>query len=333
MCTKQKNNIKSINSKKAAMSRWQRLRWTQPHGATGLVSLVLGHYLMGCAVRGNLEPYYSERGRILVILYVASTILNGVFGYRLTGSSKSNASRMFRRTAVLQCLLCYYILRFLPFQVWDTTTTASNTAKRNLVLTLDTVCALLIPLPILSIALRPTRGETPAIDLAGIVGACALMLVAVYPIQLALGGWGIFLQGSAAAAAATGDDDDEIPDYWACLQERYPVQGVAMSAFIYLPATVCFSVCIFGATLYERGIVSAVTFGAFMVGSALTSLVTTVLSQELHVPYVSTQRIYLPCIEPAEGSLEALVVTALDFSLASRYVLTWMGFDIPAPPE
>jgi len=297
-----------------AWIRFRRLTWTQPHGATGLVSLVLGYYLMGCAVRGNLAPYY-EHERILVVLYVVATILNGVFGYRLTGhSSKSNASRMFRRVAVLQCLLCYYIVRFLPFSVWE--------HNSSLTLALDTICAVAIPLPILSIARRPTQGESPSIDIAGVVGGSTLLLVAAYPIQLALGEWELGMHGS-----------NEIPDYWTCLQERYPVQGVAMSAYIYVPTTVVFSVVIFGATLYQRGIVSAFAFGAIIVGSALTSLVTTVLSQELHVPYVSTQRIFLPCVEPLEGTWEASMVKALDFSVASRHVLAWMGMVVPSPTK
>jgi len=48
----------------------------------------------------------------------------------------------------------------------------------------------------------------------------------------------------------------------------------------------------------------------------------TVLSQELHVPDISTQRIYLPCLEPEEGSTEAYLVKAWDFSLYARIFLS-----------
>ena len=126
------------------------------------------------------------------------------------------------------------------------------------------------------------------------------MLLATYPIQLAILG----------------------QEWWDCIQERYPMQAPGMVAFIYVPATVTFSLILFGATLYQRGILSDVEFGLGATAIVMVCLVTTVLTQELHIPDVSTQRIYLPCEEPVRGTLEADIVKALDFSRYARVVLT-----------
>ena len=47
----------------------------------------------------------------------------------------------------------------------------------------------------------------------------------------------------------------------------------------------------------------------------LVCLLATVLSQELFIPDVSTQRIYLPCSEPEIGTLEHdIVKTLMEFT-------------------
>ena len=62
----------------------------------------------------------------------------------------------------------------------------------------------------------------------------------------------------------------------------------------------------------------------FGIGSGvvvLVCLLATVLSQELFIPDVSTQRIYLPCSEPEIGTLEHDIVKTLDFSRYAREIL------------
>ena len=60
-----------------------------------------------------------------------------------------------------------------------------------------------------------------------LVGSFALALLALYPLQLALGGQG----------------------WWECVQAAYPQQSVGMVAYIYVPATVTFS----SFALFESG--------------------------------------------------------------------------------
>ena len=95
-----------------------------------------------------------------------------------------------------------------------------------------------------------------------------------------------------------------------------------MVAFIYIPATVSFSLTLFGATLYQRKILSANEFGLASLLVIVGCLLAAVLSQEVHIPDVSTQRIYLPCLDPPAGSFEERVLHALDFSRYARAILT-----------
>lgn len=91
------------------------LRWTQPHGLTGLVSVGVGCHLVASAVRGDLAPYSCDssddnnNNRIippLPLLYVAATVLNAVFGYRLASGSTTNAARMFLALTVCYSTTC-----------------------------------------------------------------------------------------------------------------------------------------------------------------------------------------------------------------------------------
>ena len=108
-------------------------------------------------------------------------------------------------------------------------------------------------------------------------------------------------------------------EWWECIQDCYPEQNVGMVGYIYVPATVTFSLILFGATLYQRSILSASSFDTSSAIVVIFCLFGTVLSQELHIPYVSTQRIYLPCVEPKVGTWESQVVHTL--SLYARNIL------------
>jgi len=142
--------------------------------------------------------------------------------------------------------------------------------------------------------------ESRSIAISIMIGTLGILLLSVYPLQLALLG----------------------QDWWECIQKRYPAQGSGMVAFIYVPATVTFSLMLFGATLYSRKIISEAEFGLLSSFTIMVCLVGTVLSQELHIPYISTQRIYLPCHEPEFDTLEYFVVNLLDFSMYARTILS-----------
>ena len=118
-------------------------------------------------------------------------------------------------------------------------------------------------------------------------------------------------------------------EYWQCVQERYPMQASGMAAFIYIPTSLTFNIILFGATLYQRKVLTEAAFGVGSVFIILTCIVSTILSQEVHIPDVSTQRIYLPCEEPVAKTLEFEIVKFLDFSRYARMILGFLfGFQL-----
>ena len=122
----------------------------------------------------------------------------------------------------------------------------------------------------------------------------------MYPIQLAANG----------------------QEWWECIQGRYEMQAAGMVAFIYVPTTVVFNLILFGATLFQRGIINEKELGMSSTVIILTCLVSTVISQEVLIPDVSTQRLFLPCEEPSAVSFHGVVVKWLDFSRYARIFLT-----------
>jgi hypothetical protein len=170
--------------------------------------------------------------------------------------------------------LAYYVVRFLP--------NFSSIVPYILKRCLD--CTVIIPL--LSIGLSfidmaaKWREKSPAIATTILCGAAGIALTFCYPMQLA---WQA--------------------DWLECIvKQRYPVQDVAMSAYIYLPASYCFALIMFGATLYLRNIITDVQLGVFTCVIVSTTLLLTVLLQEIHVPGVSAQELYMPCPLPPDES-------------------------------
>ncbi|CAK0888067.1 unnamed protein product [Prorocentrum cordatum] len=115
-------------------------------------------------------------------------------------------------------------------------------------------------------------------------------------------------------------------DEWiACVVDRYPKQLQGLSGYVYVPATVMFAAMLFGGTLLERKIISGLQFAQIFGGGVGVVILTTVLSQELHIPFVSTQRIILPCPEAEPGSLLDVIVRRFDTSILAQTVLGLVG--------
>lgn len=239
-----------------------------PHGASGLCLGVTGAILLGRTILGNSLEYY-ERGP-LPYLYTMFVWNNAVAGYRLAHKAPKNRQGMFRACAVFQVCLAYYVVRFLP----------TFPKNYSLVSRLDKFMVfplLKITLSFVDMALE-LRRDSPAICAAVLCGALGISLTAVYPVQLAL--------------------DSNWLD--CVLEHRYPAQDVAMSAYIYLPATYGFAMMLFGATLYLRKIVSAHQLGIVSIFAIFGIILLTVLLQEIHVPApASVQELYIACPLPA----------------------------------
>ena len=315
--TTEQSMKENMQSRSSRQRKFLNLNWndtpsrSMPHGLWGIISVLIGLYLIIHSISGRLQPYMYHEAKTpptALIMYAISTALNAVAGYRLAAKAPLESRSIFKKSALLQICLVYYILRFSSY--FSSLATAITLSRSNDLGTItsimqitDHVSALSTLLCILSFqktALNQWE-KSKCISIGVSIGSMALLLLAVYPIQLSMFG----------------------QDWWDCIQQRYQAQNIAMVAYIYVPATVTFSFISFCATLYLRGILSDIEFGVGSAAIVMVCLIGTVLSQEVHVPDISTQRIYLPCLEPAIGSKEFQLVKALDFSKYARMILTY----------
>eukprot|EP00970_Alexandrium_tamarense_P018242 scaffold13324_cov206-Alexandrium_tamarense.AAC.12 len=283
-----------------------------PHGLSGLISVGIGSYLIfGHSLVGDLKPYTMQQPPYLIILYATATSWNALGGYMIVNTAPPNTRMLFRRCAILQVCLSYFIVRFLPHSSVLLIRLESNTITTSL-RCLDlivTISAVVCTLSFFDAVVDMSK-QSVVLGQSIAFGIIGILLLSVYPIQLSLQG----------------------EEWWSCIQNRYPMQASGMIAYIYVPATVTFSLFLFGATLYQRKIMSASEYGIISLMVILVCLLATVLSQEIHIPDVSTQRIYLPCEDPAMDSLEEKVLEALDFSRYARSILTTvLGIKFESP--
>mmetsp|Transcript_29918 Transcript_29918/g.62953 ORF Transcript_29918/g.62953 Transcript_29918/m.62953 type:complete len:362 (+) Transcript_29918:171-1256(+) len=330
------------------------LNWTSapsyllPHGLVGLLSIFIGTHLVYCSLTGNLSPYagplyqaelnghdeYMHKIPYRVLIYAISTAMNALSGYQLVRSAPKDAQPLFRKCAVLQMSICYFILRFMPhtsyllhrkiietndvdFRAHGNQCGGGDNGVQNweldnhicvFVQGLDiivTIIAIICALSFLGFAIdaKNKNNNNPIIGYAVAFGAFAVLLPFAYPVQLSLYG--------------------QIP-WWTCIQQRYPFQSIAVVAYIYIPTSLTFSSILFGATLLHRKVISENELGIASIIVISSCFVSCVLMQEIHLPNVSTQRVYLPCMDPSFGEEEQFweqwVWEALDFSSHSRFV-------------
>lgn len=283
--------------RRAGLSAISRLHWLSvpsrllPHGALGLLGLSVGAVILGCVMVGSFAASRS----VLLPLYLCSQAGSAVAGGLMANRAGRKHERMFKITAFFQLCLLYHAWRFHegrspPGQLVDLIFA---------VCTVVGICAIAIEAILLT-----KGGENPALAGAILFGCLTLLLLAGYPLELAL--WG--------------------EDWWTCVQAEYSLQAVAMSSYIYVSASWSFAVMVFGATLFIRKIVTARTCAACFAALALATLGTTVIMQEVHYPApASTQRLYLPCPAPEPGTLSAWSVHALDTSALAQSILRAVG--------
>lgn len=309
-------------------TRWKKLNWTSspsrrlPHGVTGLLAVLVGLKIILDSVRGNVYQYEYHANNWMasipapIVTFVGLTLLNAISGYQLARIAQKEHQIIFRHCAVFQMCLCYFCVRFLPhFTVaWyyllhhdssvaaddDTDSGGRTKLLEHALRDVDGVItgiALFSTFSFWKEAIGTQSSIAIAIAITG--GTMGILLLSVYPVQLVLRG----------------------QDWYECVQTRYSHQASGMVQYIYIPASVTFSLVLFGATLFARGIVSSTVFGVASLVVVIVCLVGTVLTQEVHIPDISTQRIFLPCVEPEAGTMEQRIVEALDFSLYARAFL------------
>ena len=292
-----------------SISKLLRLQWLsapsryRPHGVLGAALLLLGYCMMCCAMRGSFTIFSSP---VAITAFAVLGAANAIAGAQLAGRAPAFCRPVFLYAAGFQVCLCYYILRFSPAGSAEVASLGHGFLLPLLML--DWMGAIVMVGGIASFVVTATRLVPSRVIAAAIlVGSGALGLLAAYPVQLAVGG----------------------QEWWTCIQDAYAMQAAGMVGCIYIPATTAFAAMLFGATLWLRKILSDVAFGGGFLGIILATLGGTVLMQEIWIPVVSTQKIYLPCPAPEPHTFRARVESALDFSALAQAVLRRFDLGIP----
>jgi hypothetical protein len=132
-------------------------------------------------------------------------------------------------------------------------------------------------------------------------GVGALILLSGYPLQLAL-------QGAS---------------WYAGVLQDYPRQREAFVFFVYIPTTWAFAVVLFGATLYNRRLVSLRVFGSAFIGLVCVTLLSTVTLQEVYLPCVSTQKLILFTPKASQTAIQRWISGMVDTSVLAQYSLQY----------
>jgi hypothetical protein len=325
----------STSSKLKSLKWWTPIFWL-PHGASGIVSVGIGMYICSHGLLGHIDSYmptstsfssssWSSLVPFTFVFYAVSTTINAIAGFLLAKKAKKNIQGIFRRSAIVQVCLCYYVLRFAPHasiayhQILNTGGSVIGTATGNggipfmttLTWLVDTVMAGILNLCIVSffqVAHEAWWSSSKEMSIGLAIGTICLLSVGAYPAQLSIFG----------------------QDWYDRLQERYPYQALCFVIYVYVPATVTFSLMLFNATLLERGVVNVRGWGMILALAAPLCLIVMVFCMEYYFFNVSTQRIYVPDCEPDPQSLSAQIDYALDFSRYSRQVMTVaFGWNFP----
>jgi hypothetical protein len=298
--------------------RWQGLRWRTPssalpHGLSGAASVALGTPLVAAALSGRVASIWHLEKRphaeapegamsAAVHLYLLATLANALGGFWLSSSAGQFAANMFRVAAVTQIGLLWFAWRFWnlampalqgrhdpwPLQAAD---------KVAAIALLGCIAAMAVTIRNAAKSLNTMTGTGGAIAIAA--GCASLLLLAGYPLQLAFGGGA---------------------QWYKCVLEQYPLQREGFVNFVYVPATWAFAIMLFGATLLMRKIISDTTFGVAFVALILCTLAATVITQEVWIPFLSTQKLIIDCPQRSDQLLTRMANT-LDTSRLAHSIL------------
>jgi hypothetical protein len=317
-----------------------KLKWTStpyrwlPHGLSGMVLVISGLYLIHCGHAGYLGPFglgphhqmYKLYGvpYIQTIFYVSAT-MNSIGGFIMAPRAMKFAIPIFRSVAVAVLCLVYYAIRFSPeFEMvsrynYITNDGISMSRTVGIVRLLDIICGIVFVGVTLSICKvsYDFRHTNKAIAIGICVAAFGISTLTTFPIQNAID-----------------------PNWWDCTIQNYPLQGMALVTYAYIPSIFIFSISVFLPTLYLRNIITDVQMSvtiAVLVGSILIS---TALAMEWILPDVTTQRLYIPCNKDllfninnhndGNESWQLYWMNTFDISVATRNIIRQIsGREVP----
>ena len=257
--------------------RFRKLRWDTPypfalpHGYAGLCSWICGAYLLYMShIRSTLSVY----GTIVPYQYVFFTVLNAIGGYMITYKASPQLRLVFKVGSISQCVSCYYILRFLP--------SFYTRVPFPILRCLD--CAMIIPFSFVNVGFiygaYIIYKQRPLVAIATVIGAIATWTTYSYPINLLF------------------------DSHWleCIMTHRYPAEDIALVTYVYVPATLCFSAMLFGATLLNHRVISDFTLGVIGAVCIIGTVFVNLFIQEIQVTDITGLQIFMPCPAPERGT-------------------------------
>lgn len=243
-----------------------------PHGVYGAAFLALGLRLNAKTFSGDLAIYQPDnaawlfQGRLTLLLYLVTGAMNAISGIALSRQAGGWINDAFRNASIMQLSVLYFMARFSEAHVNPP---------------VDVVmCGVFLYgfAGMLAVSFK----QDPATNAGVLCGCVGLSLLGVYPLQIAYGG----------------------DAWWQCVQEQFPLQSVAMVAYIFVPTTWTFAIMLFGATLFRRKMITEALFGGTCMALVVGCVCLAVVLQEAHAHDVSTQMLYIPCPSPTPWQLQ-----------------------------
>lgn len=285
--TQQVNHFIKLDGKKwnTFVQNVLNLKWAW-HGSFGIWQIIFGSILICDTLTGS----FTLQKTPLLPLYYFCVLGNSCAAIPLTlrGHGPSLQNDLFRLMASLQINIVYFLFRFsypdIPLKLVD------------LAFMLFYIVSFLKSLG--SIFVEPTMSV--ALKVSIFIGMLALLTTVFYPFTFTWGG----------------------RSWWSCVQSQYPLQLVGFHGYVYVPATYCFSIILFVATLHIRNIVGVSAMVCITFFFSFIIPATMVLHQEYTIPLVSTQRLIIPCSEVPDIPW---LVKSLDLSVKSNSLLKVFG--------
>ena len=223
-------------------------------------------------------------------IYFIAVIINAIMGFKLLYKVPSSSRNLFRCGIVQQLGLIWFAFRFHPWGI-------SIPGAR--IIDIAMTCAI-VSSTLFYLSQALWRDDIDTSIKAGLLcGIAGIAFLSGYPIHLSIGG-NEWLQGVVT---------------------MYPKQLIGFSGYVYVPTTWMYATLFFGASLCQRNIITFREFGMVFRVGVLSVLLMTVLCQEVHIPGVSTQRLFIPYPIPESGSIAHVVANILDTSQLAQKVL------------
>jgi hypothetical protein len=317
------------------------LRWTNrphrmlPHGLSGIVTLLTGYFLTLCSICGILAPfgvghykhYFMLYGiKYWIYIFGFATFLNAGSGLMLAPSATKMAQPIFRKIAWIQICLIYYTFRFLPEmymlfaeQDADDSNDEGNQwkqlySKRAIVRYMDIICFSIMTISTLGFGKDSLDyfQESKSISIAFLCSMFGIATLCVYPGHLVY---------------------DE--NWFTCIVSQYPIQGVAMTSYVYVPAATMIAFLSFVGTLNLRKMINNTETSILMIVCVFGILFIDVIAMEYWITDVSTQKLLLPCYHDSNDIRSTSYEYWEDFfdlSRRTKSLILWLtGKEVPPP--